>query len=103
MVGIVTDRDIVIRNVASGTDPHTIPVKNVMTTGITTATPEMTADEVSDLMSRQQVRRLPVVENNRLVGMVSLGDIAVNNQFNFEASEALAEISKPAKPEQLNK
>jgi len=103
VVGIVTDRDIVIRNVASGTDPHTIPVKNVMTTGITTATPEMTADEVSDLMSRQQVRRLPVVENNRLVGMVSLGDMATNSMFDMEASRALTEISKPSRPQQMPK
>jgi len=103
VVGIVTDRDIVLRSISNGKNPQDTPVRDVMTGQVKTATPDMDVDEVAKLMATHKVRRMPVVENNSLVGMVSLGDIAVNNQFNFEASEALAEISKPAKPEQLNK
>jgi len=103
VVGIVTDRDIVLRSISNGKNPQDTPVRDVMTGQVKTATPDMDVDEVAKLMATHKVRRMPVVENNSLVGMVSLGDIAVNNQYNFEASEALAEISKPAKPEQLNK
>ncbi|NLM75971.1 MAG: CBS domain-containing protein [Clostridiaceae bacterium] len=103
LVGIVTDRDIVVRNIASGKSPQETPVRDVMTGQVNTATPDMDVDEVTKMMATHKIRRVPVVENNQLVGMVSLGDIAVDNKFNFEASEALAEISRPAKPKQLNK
>ena len=98
LVGIVTDRDIVIRNIAKGQDPFSTPVKNVMTAQVLTATPEEDVQSISKKMSTQQVRRLPVVENQKLVGMVSLGDLATTGMTNMEASEALAEISKPSKP-----
>lgn len=101
VLGIVTDRDIVVRNVAHGTDPHTMPVKNVMTTEVTSATPDMSAEQVTNIMSQHQIRRLPVVENNRLVGMVALGDMASNTMFRMEASKALTDISKPSKPEKM--
>jgi len=52
-------------------------------------------------MANQQIRRVPVVENNQLVGMLSLGDIAADTRFEMEASEALCEISKPAKPSRM--
>lgn len=103
LVGIVTDRDIVVRNIASGKSPQETPVRDVMTGQVNTATPDMDVDEVTKMMATHKIRRVPVVENNQLVGMVSLGDIAVDNKFNFEASEALVEISRPAKPKQLNK
>lgn len=98
VVGIVTDRDIVVRNVAHGTNPQSTPVKDVMTSHVTTATPEMDVNEVSAIMSRHQVRRMPVVENNRLVGIVALGDLATDTRYDTEASEALTEISKPNRP-----
>jgi CBS domain-containing protein len=98
LVGIVTDRDIVIRNIAKGQDPFSTPVKNVMTAQVLTATPDEDVQSISKKMSTQQVRRLPVVENQKLVGMVSLGDLATTGMTNMEASEALAEISKPSKP-----
>lgn len=101
VVGIVTDRDIVVRNVAHGTDPHNTTVKDVMTTNVTMASPDMSADQVSEIMAQQQIRRLPVVENNRLVGMVALGDMATNTMFRMEASKALTEISKPSEPQQM--
>lgn len=101
VVGILTDRDIVVRNIAHGSNPHNTTVKDVMTTGVRTVTPETDISAVSEIMAEQQVRRLPVVENNMLVGMVALGDLAVNAKFDAEISEALAEISKPARPEQM--
>ena len=94
IVGIVTDRDIVVRNVAHGTSSQNLAVKDVMTTKVTLATPDMDINDVSKLMANKKVRRLPVVENNKVVGMVSIGDFATNTFSDIEASEALTEISK---------
>ncbi len=101
VVGIVTDRDIVVRNIASGKNPSDTPVSEIMTTGVTTVTPDTDVNEIAHVMAAKQIRRVPVVENNTLVGVLSLGDIAVDKRFEVEASEALTEISKPAKPERL--
>lgn len=100
IIGLLTDRDIVVRNVAHGTDPHSTPVKNVMTSKVTTVTPEMDIEQVTGIMSRNQIRRVPVVENNMLVGIVALGDIATDSRSDMEASEALSGISVPSKPSQ---
>lgn len=101
VIGLVTDRDIVVRNVAHGNNPQSTSVRDVMSSKVTTVTPEMNIDEVSKLMSSQQIRRVPVVENNMLVGIVALGDVATDVRFDTEASEALSEISKPAKPQNI--
>lgn len=98
LVGIVTDRDIVIRNIAQGQDPMSTPIKNVMTSQVTTVTPEEDVQSISQMMASRQIRRVPVIENQKLIGMVSLGDIATTGMTNMEASEALTEISKPSKP-----
>lgn len=100
LVGIVTDRDIVVRNVASGKDPFSTPVRDVMTAQVTTVTPEEDVQSITQLMASRQIRRVPVVENQQLIGMVSLGDIATTGrtELAMEASEALCEISKPSKP-----
>lgn len=103
VVGIVTDRDIIVRNIAHGNNPQSTPVKDVMTAEVTTASPEMDVSELTKMMADHQIRRVPVVENNRIVGMLALGDVAANHQLNMEASEALAEISRPAAPEMINK
>jgi CBS domain-containing protein len=95
VVGIITDRDIVVRNVAHGNNPQNTIVKDVMTSNVTTVTPEMDIKQVSDIMSQSQIRRLPVVENNMIVGIVALGDIATDKRFDMEAGEALTDISKP--------
>ena len=101
VVGMITDRDIVVRNVAHGTDPHNTKVQDVMTSRVETANPDMDVDDVAAKMSSVQVRRMPVVENNQLVGMVALGDLATNPLSDTEASEALTEISKPSKPAEM--
>jgi predicted transcriptional regulator len=72
-----------------------------MTTNVITVNPDTDINTATKLMAEQQIRRLPVVENDKLVGMVSLGDLATNMNWNTEISEALSEISTPSKPENL--
>ncbi len=95
LVGIITDRDIVLRNIAMGKNPANTSVNDVMSPKVTWARPDMDMKEISHLMEQQQVRRIPVVENNKLVGIVALGDMATNNMTDSEASQALTEISRP--------
>ena len=91
--GVVTDRDLVTRGMAAGKMSGQTPVEQVMTTGITVGHPEMETSAAAALMGRMQVRRLPVVENGILRGMVSLSDLAVRQETEPDAAEALAEIS----------
>ena len=91
--GLVTDRDIVTRCLASGRSPAVTSVREVMTTQILSARPDMDASAAAGLMGRAQIRRLPVMENGRLCGMVSLGDLAVREETGIEAGDALGEIS----------
>ncbi|HOP73893.1 MAG TPA: CBS domain-containing protein [Bacillota bacterium] len=103
VVGLVTDRDIVVRNIAHGKDPHTTPVKDVMTSQITTVNPDMSLNEAAALMAHQQIRRLPVVEDNQLIGIVALGDLATQAKYDVELARTLGEISTPSEPEQMPK
>lgn len=96
VVGIVTDRDIIIRELAMGKNPVTTRVGDVMTYGISTASPEMDIHDAVKLMSDKQIRRLPVVDNDRLVGMIAIGDMAVRSKLEDDAGEALSDISKPS-------
>lgn len=93
LCGLVTDRDLVTRCVASGRPAAMTPVRDVMTTQILWATPDMDAGAAAGLMGRGQIRRLPVMENGRLCGMVSLGDLAREERTCIDASDALGEIS----------
>lgn len=90
--GVVTDRDLVTRCLAAGEDARRVTVGQVMTRNVITARPDMEGAVAAALMGRQQVRRLPVLEGGRLCGMVSLGDIAEQEQ-GYDAAQALAEIS----------
>ena len=103
LVGIVTDRDIVLRIVADGNSSEKIPVKDIMTKGIFTVTPDTSVEEATSLMSAQQIRRVPVVEGEHLVGMLSIGDVSVNQDFEFEVSKALCDISMPSGPKNMSK
>ncbi|CDO02481.1 hypoxic response protein 1 [Oceanobacillus picturae] len=99
MVGIITDRDITLRSTAQGEAANT-PVSEVMTAQkIVQGTPDMDVHEAVQLMSQQQIRRLPVTENGHVIGMVALGDLAVDNQYNNEAEQALSTISTPSAPQ----
>ena len=95
VIGIITDRDIVLRDTALAKDNQTLKAKDVMSQGITTANPEMDIHDAADLMAEKQIRRLPVVENDKLIGMLALGDLAVRPTLEDNAGEALNEISKP--------
>lgn len=91
--GLITDRDIVTRCLAAGRSPANTTVRDVMTTGVISAQPDMDTTLAASLMGREQIRRLPVMENGRLCGMVSLGDLAVQDETAYDAGDALAEIS----------
>ncbi|WP_346897504.1 CBS domain-containing protein [Clostridium sp. UBA7503] len=93
--GIVTDRDIALRSVASGQDSTQTKVRNIMTSNPTVGTPEMDVHDAAEIMSREQIRRLPIVENNSLVGIVSLGDISLEPILSDNAQDALKSISEP--------
>ena len=92
LCGMVTDRDLVIRCLASGKSPERTAVREVMTGRVVSASPDMDAAVAAHLMGRQQVRRLPVVENGRLCGIVSLGDLANREACNPDAADALGDI-----------
>lgn len=91
LVGMLTDRDIVLRCVALGGDARTMTAGDVMTRGVVTATPDVKVGDAAKRMGRGQVRRLPVVENGKLVGMLSLADMA--RKCDMEAAATLADIS----------
>lgn len=100
LVGVITDRDIVIRCIADGEDAAKMAADEVLSARLETIEPGADVEEAARLMARSQVRRLPVVKNGHLVGMISLGDIAVKGS-DGQAAKALAEVShgvKPSKP-----
>jgi CBS domain-containing protein len=98
MIGTISDRDIAIRAVAEGKDDGT-KVRDVMSEGIAWAYEDETVEEAATIMSKRQVRRLPVVNRDkRLVGIVALGDFAVESSEIQPAAQALSEISKPSHP-----
>lgn len=86
--GIVTDRDIVVRVLAEGKDADT-PVSEACTSDATTVGPDTSIEQVIQLMRSGAIRRLPVVQNDRPVGIVSIGDLAIER----DSDSALAEIS----------
>ena len=94
LCGVVTDRDLVTRCVASGRKPSQTTVRDVMTDKVEQAKPDMDAAVAAHLMGRLQVRRLPVVENGKLCGMVSLGDLAKQEGSIMDAADALSDISE---------
>lgn len=91
--GLVTDRDLVTRCIASGRNPSVTPVREIMTRNVVSVRPDMDAGAAAHLMGREQIRRLPVVENGKLCGMVSLGDLAVWEETGYDAADALVDIS----------
>lgn len=93
LCGMVTDRDLVIRCVASGRNPAETKVGQVMTGQVTSVRPDMEVGVAAHLMGRQQIRRLPVTENGRLCGMVTLGDMANREDSVMDAADALMDIT----------
>ena len=95
-VGMVTDRDIVVRAVADGSQLNR-PVSEIVTGAVVTVTPDTSTRDAAQLMSEHQIRRLPVVENERLVGIVSLGDLAVKEGRDGRTGDTLQSISEGVK------
>ena len=92
--GMVTDRDIILRCVAPEEDPAQTPVRDIMTRYPATLAPTDDCERAVKLMAEKQLRRLPVVENGRLVGMLTLSDLARSHRYDMEAAKALSEIAE---------
>ena len=93
VVGIVTDRDIILRSIACNKDLKQTKVTDIMTTDVIRTSKDTEVSWVADIMSRNQIRRIPVVENEKLVGMISLGDLARNNEFpNSKVADCICNI-----------
>ena len=93
LVGVVTDRDLVIRGYANKLDSSAAAAE-VMTDGCISISPDATVDEASELMAMHQIRRLCVVEKGKLVGVCAIGDLAVRYKYMEDAGHALSEISE---------
>ena len=102
LVGIVTDRDLVVRVIADRQDPHEVKLGAIATKAVTTVTPDTELADARGVMEREKVRRLPVVKQGALVGMLSLGDVAVALSSDRQVGETLKEISESPSTNSLN-
>lgn len=94
LLGIVTDRDIVIRAIAGDRVPESLCARDIMSPNPATVCPDADVHEAADLMAKQQIRRLPVLQQGKLVGMLALGDLATETIHINEAGDALSTISQ---------
>lgn len=92
--GVLTDRDIVTRCIAAKIDPAQIKVGEVMTRGVISVSPDDSVKTAADILSGEQIRRLPVVENEQVVGVLSLADLVHSELYDMEAAQALTEITE---------
>lgn len=102
LVGLLTDRDLVLRVLADHKDPRAVRVGDIATTNLTTVTPDMRLAEARDIMGKGKVRRLPVVKGDRLVGIISLGDVAWADASTREVGAALRDVSESESTRTLN-
>jgi CBS domain-containing protein len=103
LVGLVTDRDLVLRVIAQRKDPRSVRLADVATTrGLETVTPDTQLCDARALMAERRIRRLPVVKDGALVGMLSLGDVALGSASMRGVGESLASISTSAATEEVN-
>ncbi|MCP8616634.1 CBS domain-containing protein [Salirhabdus salicampi] len=93
LIGMVTDRDLVIRGYADKKSGST-SIQEVMSDQLYSVSPDTTTQEATEIMAEKKIRRLPVVDNGKLVGIVSLGDLSLDEQSDEAAGEALEEISE---------
>jgi CBS domain-containing protein len=94
LVAVVTDRDLVVRVLADGRDPQSTTAGEIASRDVVTVSPDASLDEALTLLARHQVRRLPVVEGDRLVGIVAQADVARQGE-DSETGQVVEEISKP--------
>jgi CBS domain-containing protein len=100
LVGTITDRDIVVRAIAEGRSPTSTPVRMAMTPEAIYCFEDQTVEEAAKLMKEKQIRRLPILNRNKqLVGIVSLGDLAVDTSDETMIGETLTKVSEPAQPQ----
>lgn len=99
LLGVITDRDICVEAVSAACDPHQCQVRDFMTAEPITIAPEASLEDAANLMARQQVRRLPVTDQGRLVGMISVGDLAVNCVDDGVLANLLRKLSQPVRSE----
>ncbi len=97
LCGIITDRDIVVRCIAEGNDPSEITAEEIVSDKLCTIEPNADIEQAARIMAEQQIRRLPVVENGKLVGMLSLGDVAVKQADESMAGSTLEDVSEGVK------
>ena len=93
VLGVVTDRDLVVRCLAAGRSPEKTKVREVMTGFVVSVTPDTGIRAAASVMGHRQIRRLPVVEEGKLLGMISLSDLATREESAFDAVDALSTIS----------
>ena len=93
VIGVLTDRDIVVRAVADGNDPHSVQVGDVASRDLVSVRPDDDLDEALKLMALHQVRRLPVVDDGRLVGVIAQADVAEIAK-DKQVGQVVEEISK---------
>jgi CBS domain-containing protein len=99
LVGVITDRDIAVRAVAEGRDPKGTTVADAMSRDLVYCYEDDTLEAAARLMEEKQIRRLPVFDrNNCVVGIVSLGDLAVRNRDDRLSGEVLERVSEPSQP-----
>jgi CBS domain-containing protein len=94
LVGVVTDRDLVVRGYAAKRE-GSAAVQQVISEQITSIPSHTSVDDAAKIMAKEQIRRLPVVDNGELVGIIAIGDLAIRDKFENEAGEALSRISVP--------
>ena len=98
LLGVLTDRDLVSRCIAPRLDPERVQVQELMTRGVVSVSPEEDVKTAADVMSGEQLRRLPVVDRERLVGVLSLADLVHSELYDMEAAYALTEITDSPRP-----
>lgn len=97
LVGIITDRDMTVRAIARGVDVKNAKVADFMTPSPITVNPDTNVEDAADIMADAQIRRLPVVQDNRIIGIVSIGDLAVDVGEEEIIAEVLERVSEPTR------
>lgn len=100
LIGMITDRDITVRATAAGLPPDGTTVAEAMSTDVKWCLEDDSVEDVVAEMAAMQIRRMPVIDSDRrLVGIVSLGDLAVRNEDEVSIENTLADISRPSRPD----
>ncbi|MCB2305169.1 CBS domain-containing protein [Clostridium estertheticum] len=95
LVGIITDRDIILRCVAEGKDIKVQKIREIMTSNPVVGDENINVNDATRIMGERQIRRLPITSNNELIGIVTLGDLALETTLKQETTDVLCEISIP--------